>query len=335
MRSTPTFGRGRPPLESLYLGGGTPSLLDDDAVARIVGLVRERFGLVEDAEVTLEANPGPDERGDPAAWIRAGVTRLSLGAQSMDDTQLRRLGRRHRAVARRGRHRRGTRGRHAVGQPRPALRRARPERLRLDDHAGRGARAGSRPPVAVCADPGRPRGRGAHRPDRRPPADRARRTALARDRPAARRTRTTPRRSTTTRSSGSPRPATTDTRSATGRSPATRAGTTGRTGSAGRTRPSGPARTRSTASAAAGTRPTSSGYIGALTPPDGSAPPPAARRQRAARCGDGRRRAAHPRAPPRHRHPVRGHAARAGRRRRSSGRSPPSSSTSRRTTGSS
>ncbi len=59
--------------------------------------MRERFGLVEGAEVTLEANPGPDERGDPAAWIRAGVTRLSLGAQSMDDTQLRRLGRRHRA----------------------------------------------------------------------------------------------------------------------------------------------------------------------------------------------------------------------------------------------
>ena len=92
-----SFGRSRPPLESLYLGGGTPSLLDDDAVARILGLVRGRFGLVEDAEVTLEANPGPDERGDPAAWIRAGVTRLSLGAQSMDDTQLRRLGRRHRA----------------------------------------------------------------------------------------------------------------------------------------------------------------------------------------------------------------------------------------------
>ncbi len=92
-----TYGRTRPPLESLYLGGGTPSLLDDDAVARVVGLVRERFGLDDDAEVTLEANPGPDERGDPAAWIRAGVTRLSLGAQSMDDTQLRRLGRRHRA----------------------------------------------------------------------------------------------------------------------------------------------------------------------------------------------------------------------------------------------
>jgi oxygen-independent coproporphyrinogen III oxidase len=90
------YRSGRPPLESLYLGGGTPSLLPPPAVARIVGQVRRRFGLAPDAEVTLEANPGPDERGHPADWIRAGVTRLSLGAQSMDPGQLKRLGRRHR-----------------------------------------------------------------------------------------------------------------------------------------------------------------------------------------------------------------------------------------------
>ena len=91
------YGRGRSPLESLYLGGGTPSLVAEDAIGRIIGLVRERYGMIEDAEITLEANPGPDERGDPAAWVRAGVTRLSFGAQSFDDMQLRRLGRRHRS----------------------------------------------------------------------------------------------------------------------------------------------------------------------------------------------------------------------------------------------
>lgn len=89
-------GRGRPPLESLYFGGGTPSLLPAETIARLVEVVRERFGLVDGAEVTLEANPGPDERGDPAAQRRAGIGRISFGAQSLDAEELKRLGRRHR-----------------------------------------------------------------------------------------------------------------------------------------------------------------------------------------------------------------------------------------------
>ncbi len=89
--------RRRPGLESVYLGGGTPSLLPADEIERILVRVRERFGVVEGAEITLEANPGPDERGDPAALLRVGVTRMSFGAQSLDDTELRKLGRRHRA----------------------------------------------------------------------------------------------------------------------------------------------------------------------------------------------------------------------------------------------
>jgi putative oxygen-independent coproporphyrinogen III oxidase len=88
--------RRRPALRSVYLGGGTPSLLPAADLERILGRVRDRFGLAAGAEVTLEANPGPDERGDPAAQRRAGITRLSLGAQSMDPDELRRLGRRHR-----------------------------------------------------------------------------------------------------------------------------------------------------------------------------------------------------------------------------------------------
>jgi oxygen-independent coproporphyrinogen-3 oxidase len=96
-----TFGepgsKGRPPLESVYLGGGTPSLLPPDDVERMLQRVRERFGIADGAEITLESNPGPDERGDPAALRGAGVTRISFGAQSFDDTELRKLGRRHRA----------------------------------------------------------------------------------------------------------------------------------------------------------------------------------------------------------------------------------------------
>ena len=85
----------RPALASVYLGGGTPSLLPADEVARLLNLVGARFGIAEHAEVTLEANPGPDERGDAAALARGGVNRLSIGAQAMDAALLRRLGRRH------------------------------------------------------------------------------------------------------------------------------------------------------------------------------------------------------------------------------------------------
>jgi oxygen-independent coproporphyrinogen-3 oxidase len=85
----------RRPLETIYLGGGTPSLLEPAAVAGLLDLIHARFGVAPGAEITLEANPGPDERGSASAWREAGITRLSLGAQSLDAGQLRRLGRRH------------------------------------------------------------------------------------------------------------------------------------------------------------------------------------------------------------------------------------------------
>ncbi|CAN5517109.1 radical SAM family heme chaperone HemW [soil metagenome] len=88
-------GRSRPPLGSVYVGGGTPSLLPADEIARILARIGERFGIAADAEVTLEVNPGPDERGDPAAQRGAGITRLSVGAQSLDAGELSQLGRRH------------------------------------------------------------------------------------------------------------------------------------------------------------------------------------------------------------------------------------------------
>jgi oxygen-independent coproporphyrinogen III oxidase len=88
----------RPPLGSVYLGGGTPSLLPAREIASLLDHVERRFGIATGAEITLEANPGPDERGDLAGMRVAGVTRLSLGAQSLHDDELRELGRRHHAA---------------------------------------------------------------------------------------------------------------------------------------------------------------------------------------------------------------------------------------------
>ncbi len=91
------FGQRRPPLETVYLGGGTPSLLPAGEIAALLDQVQARFGVAPGAEITIEANPGPDERGDVRRLRAAGVNRVSLGAQSMADPELRRLGRRHRA----------------------------------------------------------------------------------------------------------------------------------------------------------------------------------------------------------------------------------------------
>lgn len=89
------LGDMRPPLGSVYLGGGTPSLLPAAAIGRLLERVADRFGMASDAEVTMEANPGPADRGDLAGFRAAGVNRLSLGVQSLDPAELRRLGRRH------------------------------------------------------------------------------------------------------------------------------------------------------------------------------------------------------------------------------------------------
>ena len=85
----------RRPLRTVYFGGGTPSLVPAEWLERLMATIRARFRVAADAEITLEANPGADERGDPAAFRRAGVTRISFGAQSMDARELRRVGRRH------------------------------------------------------------------------------------------------------------------------------------------------------------------------------------------------------------------------------------------------
>jgi putative oxygen-independent coproporphyrinogen III oxidase len=95
-RFGPVGSSTRPPLATVYVGGGTPSLLPTENIVDLLGLIRHRFGLADGAEVTIEANPGRDERGDPGELRAAGVTRISFGAQSFNPLELARLGRRHR-----------------------------------------------------------------------------------------------------------------------------------------------------------------------------------------------------------------------------------------------
>ena len=71
-------------LETVYLGGGTPSLLPADEIMRLLAFVRREFTVAADAEVTLEANPASTDERKLAAWLEGGVTRLSLGVQGFD-----------------------------------------------------------------------------------------------------------------------------------------------------------------------------------------------------------------------------------------------------------
>ena len=85
-------------LHSIFLGGGTPSLFSPAALAGLLRGVRALFEFAAGVEVTLEANPGTIERGRFADYRAAGITRVSLGAQSFDPQQLERLGRIHTAA---------------------------------------------------------------------------------------------------------------------------------------------------------------------------------------------------------------------------------------------
>jgi putative oxygen-independent coproporphyrinogen III oxidase len=93
-QAPPVTGR---PLVSIFLGGGTPSLFSPAAIARVIEHARGVLGFAPGIEITLEANPGTIERGRFAEYRAAGVTRVSLGAQSFDAAQLRKLGRIHSA----------------------------------------------------------------------------------------------------------------------------------------------------------------------------------------------------------------------------------------------
>jgi putative oxygen-independent coproporphyrinogen III oxidase len=82
-------------IDTVFFGGGTPSLFPPELFARFLHAVRQRIAVASDAEVTMEANPGTIERGRFAGYREAGINRVSLGAQSFAPDALRRLGRIH------------------------------------------------------------------------------------------------------------------------------------------------------------------------------------------------------------------------------------------------
>lgn len=83
------------PLRSVFLGGGTPSLFSDRAIGCLLDAVNARLPLAADAEITLEANPGTVDEAHFSGYRRAGINRLSIGVQSLDDARLKALGRIH------------------------------------------------------------------------------------------------------------------------------------------------------------------------------------------------------------------------------------------------
>ncbi|HEX8355226.1 MAG TPA: radical SAM family heme chaperone HemW [Pyrinomonadaceae bacterium] len=89
---------GRVEVDTVYFGGGTPSLLTPEQVSRVLEAVRRRFDVDARAEVTLEMNPGTVTPEGLRGLRAAGVNRASFGAQTFDDRELKRLGRTHTAA---------------------------------------------------------------------------------------------------------------------------------------------------------------------------------------------------------------------------------------------
>jgi putative oxygen-independent coproporphyrinogen III oxidase len=83
------------PVHTVFLGGGTPSLLSAKAIDRLLTMIRARLPIWPDAEITIEANPGTAEAAKFQAYADSGVNRISLGIQSFNDKHLQALGRIH------------------------------------------------------------------------------------------------------------------------------------------------------------------------------------------------------------------------------------------------
>jgi putative oxygen-independent coproporphyrinogen III oxidase len=96
--------------DTIYFGGGTPSLLEPEEIGRIIQACRESFDVSADVEITMEANPETVSESRLAAFRQAGVNRLSYGVQSFRNEELRRLSRLHDA----------DRARHALAEARAA-----------------------------------------------------------------------------------------------------------------------------------------------------------------------------------------------------------------------
>ena len=94
IRATPDLAAGAK-ADTIFFGGGTPSLLSADEVGRLIGACRETFEMPADAEITLETNPDTSSGERMEQFRAAGVNRISLGVQSFRDVELKRLGRLH------------------------------------------------------------------------------------------------------------------------------------------------------------------------------------------------------------------------------------------------
>lgn len=84
--------------ESVFIGGGTPSLFSGESISRLMGGIRDRVELQEGSEITLEANPGSADAGRFEDYIKAGVNRISIGVQSFNNQLLKAIGRKHTAA---------------------------------------------------------------------------------------------------------------------------------------------------------------------------------------------------------------------------------------------
>ncbi|KAJ1618599.1 hypothetical protein T492DRAFT_604216 [Pavlovales sp. CCMP2436] len=97
IRAAATLERqpGAPPLQTVYIGGGTPSLAPAEEIGALLREVRDAFGVAEGAEVTLELDPGTFDDESLAAYLACGVNRASIGVQSFDGARLEAAGRAH------------------------------------------------------------------------------------------------------------------------------------------------------------------------------------------------------------------------------------------------
>ncbi|PCK09985.1 MAG: YggW family oxidoreductase [Alteromonadaceae bacterium] len=94
LRQDKALAQGRR-VESIFFGGGTPSLFPHAAIAEIIEAIDTHIGIKTQAEITLEANPGTAEQGNFGGFKSAGINRISLGVQSFNDQRLKTLGRIH------------------------------------------------------------------------------------------------------------------------------------------------------------------------------------------------------------------------------------------------
>ena len=98
LTSASTFGADKETCETIYFGGGTPSILETDELMQLLDALQAKFDIAADAEITLEANPDDITPGKLRQWKNAGINRLSVGIQSFSENELLWMNRAHTAA---------------------------------------------------------------------------------------------------------------------------------------------------------------------------------------------------------------------------------------------